>query len=120
MKREPEILARLAGEIAQSLAAYAIVDADVVLDEARRLVFLVQFSGAGIDECIERLAVPAEAVVVARKFEGFTIEEVGIVVPTARYALWVANFATLPDSAFARMAKQWELDHSNDGVSRLN
>lgn len=112
MKREPEVLARLSAEISHSLANYTVVDADVIIDEARRLMYMVQFSGAGMDECVKRLVVPDPAVEVARRFAGFSIEECEIIITTVRSALWSVAFADLADTHFGRLFKQHQLDHS--------
>lgn len=105
MKLEPQALARLAGGIAHALAPFTVVDGDVVLDEARRLAFMSQFSGIGLEECAKQMAVPDVAADVASRFNGLTLQEIEIVTRTARGALWAAHFASLDGTRFGQ---QWQ------------
>lgn len=91
--------------IADECEGLSLIDADIALDDARRYLWLKQFSGASDKALKERLAGPQLMVAarIAERLVSFvTPLEAEQVFLEARTALWVAEFAAIPESLFAR------------------
>ncbi|MBF0247992.1 MAG: hypothetical protein HQL36_07965 [Alphaproteobacteria bacterium] len=82
-----------------------LIDADIVLDDARRYLWLKQFTGASDEAMLERLAGPhlTGAARIAEQLVGVvTPLEAEQVFLEVRTVLWMAEFAAIPESLFAR------------------
>jgi hypothetical protein len=92
----------LADEIAALLRALPLLEADVVLDEARRFAFTKVFSGYS-DDSVRSTLRPAEIVLaVASWFHGIDLDETQKAIALARRTLWSAHFAAMPETKFGR------------------
>jgi hypothetical protein len=81
-----------------------LIEADIALDDARRYLWLKQFSGASDAALKERLKNPHMdiAMQIADRLEGISPLEAESIFLEARCSIWMAEFAAIPESIFAR------------------
>ena len=104
----------LALHVAGECAGLSLIEADIALDIARRYLWLRAFSGAAGETLDDELAGTVHFAVARRivsRLDGsgdphhLDAEQVLL---EARLALWMQNFARIPDSLFAQ---QWRAFH---------
>ncbi len=116
------IVNRLARAIAEKLAGHPLLLADGLLDEARRFFLASQMSGVRDEAVIAHLGTPAEAVGIAGRCIGLSIEEMLKVDELIRWGLWSAHFATMPETRFGQLftAKLAEATDEEGAKETLN
>lgn len=84
------------------LAGLKFVDADRMLDEARRVLWSIAFAGATLDGAMRILDPPAPARAVAELLKDRTVLETEKLLLDARLFLWMQNYARVPGSRFGQ------------------
>lgn len=91
--------------IAGQCEAMSLMQADIALDDARRYIWLKQFSGASEDALRRELGDVREALAkgleIAGTLDGMPPMEAEEVILEARIYLWMTAFARVPSSMFA-------------------
>jgi hypothetical protein len=94
------MLNRLARDVARTIAHHDLLFADLLLDQARRFFLTSALSGAADSAVLNALPTPGEAVAIAGRYIGLSMEEVLTVDTHIRLNLWCAHFAAAPGTRF--------------------
>lgn len=98
----------LAAALARECEGLPLIDADSALDDARRFLWLRQFSGASTKALLEQLTSEhlETGLRIADLLDGkVSPMEAENVFTEARAALWMSTFANIPDSLFAHQLR---------------
>ncbi|MGH6881563.1 MAG: hypothetical protein ACREFM_11630, partial [Hypericibacter sp.] len=95
-------LGSLSDEISRTLGSMPLLEADAVLDEARRFSFTKTYSGY-TDLAVRKVLDTSDtATLIAVILVGLTLDEAETVIAVVRRTLWPAHFATKPKTHFGR------------------
>lgn len=118
--RKP-VLNGIAQTVCRAIGKFPLLDADVILDEARRFALTVNFSGFSPERITEELRfgpIPSEF---AKHYEGLSATEIMHVDGMVRLHLWPAHFATMPSTKFgAQFQAYMERAATGDDSKHLN
>ena len=86
----------------EPVAGLSLVQADRVLDDARRLCWYSVFSGDSDEAVAKHIEPHPMAVVIAGRLRGLMLPQVASVLESARIFLWSQVFKQIPGSNFGK------------------
>lgn len=93
--------------IMQHLSGKSLREMDRILDDARRIVWTVQFIGGSWEQAARENGVEDDpALILACLCEGAPLSTVNAVLEEARFGCWMARRESLPASRYARQAAE--------------
>jgi len=109
----------LVASITNTLVGLTMIEADKVLDDARRVAWLRVFSGASVEKIQGELKVSESALNICGLTEGMDLYELEQKFTDVRMNIWGQNYAQFPDTPFGRQYAEREgaqLYQSHDTV----
>jgi hypothetical protein len=95
-------------EIIQICDRLSLFEADLALDDARRFIWIRQFSGApdlAIKDQLSELRLDVALEIADRMIDIVSALEAESIIMEVRVAIWMAGYAAIPGSLFARQLR---------------
>lgn len=107
--------------LADKVRALGLIEADRTLDEARRIVWMLSFSGGGDSAVREFVDPPALALEIAAQLGQVTTLEADRIMLEVRLCLWMGAFAARPYTTFGKqLAAHLERQERPADPAKLN